>query len=98
MVYARLLSFDEARNELGPFLGHPEGEERAKAQRILIATVLHDRGATADAGEDIKGTGATVVRAVGTEPLIAGMDEGDDEKLVHAVVKDIVGAVKKAAA
>jgi hypothetical protein len=54
MVYARLLSFDEARRELGPFLGHPEGEERAKAQRTLIAAVLHDRDATADALANVK--------------------------------------------
>jgi phosphoglucosamine mutase len=38
------------------------------------------------------------VRASGTEPLIRIMAEGDDEKLVNQVVKEIVGAVKKAAA
>ncbi|MDP3854878.1 phosphoglucosamine mutase [Phenylobacterium sp.] len=46
----------------------------------------------------LNGTGRIVVRASGTEPLIRVMAEGDDEKLVHQVVKDIVGAVKKAAA
>jgi phosphoglucosamine mutase len=38
------------------------------------------------------------VRASGTEPMIRIMAEGDDEKLVNQVVKEIAGAVKKAAA
>ena len=38
-AYARLLPFDEARTELAPFLGHPEGEERAAALTTLIAAV-----------------------------------------------------------
>ncbi|MDO8802589.1 phosphoglucosamine mutase [Phenylobacterium sp.] len=46
----------------------------------------------------LAGTGRLVVRASGTEPLIRVMAEGDDEKLVRDVVKDIVGAVKKATA
>ena len=39
-----------------------------------------------------------MVRASGTEPLIRIMAEADDEKLVNQVIKDIAGAVKKAAA
>ncbi|MDO8378215.1 MAG: phosphoglucosamine mutase, partial [Phenylobacterium sp.] len=46
----------------------------------------------------LNGSGRLVVRASGTEPLIRVMAEGDDEKLVRDVVRDIVGAVKKAAA
>lgn len=46
----------------------------------------------------LAGTGRLVVRASGTEPLIRVMAEADDEKLVRDVIKDIVGAVKKAAA
>ncbi|MBA4012541.1 MAG: phosphoglucosamine mutase [Phenylobacterium sp.] len=56
------------------------------------------KGVIADAEARLNGTGRLVVRASGTEPLIRVMAEGDDEKLVNAVVKDIVGAVKKAAA
>ncbi len=52
----------------------------------------------AQAEHRLNGTGRIVVRASGTEPLIRVMAEGDDEKLVSQVVKDIVGAVKKAAA
>ncbi|CAN7531734.1 phosphoglucosamine mutase [Phenylobacterium sp. LjRoot164] len=58
----------------------------------------HVKGVIADAEQRLNGSGRIVVRASGTEPLIRVMAEGDDEKLVHAVVKDIVGAVKKAAA
>ena len=52
----------------------------------------------AQAEHRLNGSGRIVVRASGTEPLIRVMAEGDDEKLVSQVVKDIVGAVKKAAA
>ena len=56
------------------------------------------KGAIAEAEHRLNGTGRIVVRASGTEPLIRVMAEGDDEKLVSQVVKDIVGAVKNAAA
>ena len=52
----------------------------------------------ADAEQRLNGSGRLVVRASGTEPLIRIMAEGDDARLVNQVVKDIVGAVKKAAA
>src|SRR6185437_8878425 len=51
----------------------------------------------ADAELKLNGSGRLVVRASGTEPLIRIMAEGDDEKLVNQVVKEIAGAVKKAA-
>jgi len=41
--------------------------------------------------------GRLVVRASGTEPLIRIMAEGDDEKLVDKLVKEIAGAIKSAA-
>jgi phosphoglucosamine mutase len=56
------------------------------------------KAAVADAEQRLNGSGRIVVRASGTEPLIRIMAEGDDEKLVNQVVKEIVGAVKKAAA
>jgi phosphoglucosamine mutase len=56
------------------------------------------KGVIADAEQRLNGTGRIVVRASGTEPLIRVMAEGDDEKLVSQVVREIVGAVKKAAA
>ncbi|CAN5330218.1 phosphoglucosamine mutase [soil metagenome] len=52
----------------------------------------------AEAEARLSGTGRIVVRASGTEPLIRIMAEGDDEGMVSQVVKDIAGAVKKAAA
>jgi hypothetical protein len=54
IVYARLLAFDEAKQVLAPFLGHPEGEERARAQGVLIASVRHDRGAVGAALANVK--------------------------------------------
>ncbi|MCC7267556.1 MAG: phosphoglucosamine mutase [Caulobacteraceae bacterium] len=56
------------------------------------------QAAIADGEARFNGSGRLVVRASGTEPLIRIMAEGDDEKLVHQVIKDIAGAVKKAAA
>jgi phosphoglucosamine mutase len=55
------------------------------------------KGAIADAEQRLNGSGRLLVRASGTEPLIRIMAEGDDEKLVAQVVKEIAGAVKKAA-
>jgi phosphoglucosamine mutase len=54
--------------------------------------------AIADAEARLDGSGRLVVRASGTEPLIRVMAEGDDETLVAEVVRQVVGAVKKAAA
>jgi len=42
--------------------------------------------------------GRLVIRPSGTEPVIRVMAEGDDEKLVTAVVSDIADAVRQAAA
>ena len=56
------------------------------------------KGAIAEAEARLAATGRVLVRASGTEPLIRVMAEGDDEKLVGQVVREIVGAVKKAAA
>ena len=56
------------------------------------------QAAIADAEKRLNGSGRVLVRASGTEPLIRIMAEGDDEKLVSQVVKEIAGAVKKAAA
>ncbi|PZQ60007.1 MAG: phosphoglucosamine mutase [Phenylobacterium zucineum] len=54
--------------------------------------------AIADAEQRLNGSGRLVIRPSGTEPLIRIMAEADDEKLVNQVIKEIAGAVKKAAA
>jgi len=46
----------------------------------------------------LNGTGRLLVRKSGTEPVIRVMAEGDDEKLVRAVVSDIVSAIQDVAA
>ena len=51
-----------------------------------------------DAQERLSGAGRLVIRPSGTEPLIRIMAEGDDEKLVNQLVKEIASAVKSAAA
>ncbi|MDR3376796.1 MAG: phosphoglucosamine mutase [Ancalomicrobiaceae bacterium] len=43
-------------------------------------------------------SGRLVIRPSGTEPLIRVMAEGDDERLVHLVVDDIVESLTRAAA
>ena len=51
------------------------------------------------AGSEKLGTqGRVLVRKSGTEPLIRVMAEGEDEKLVRAVVRDIVTTIEEAAA
>jgi phosphoglucosamine mutase len=56
------------------------------------------RSAIATAEGRLNGSGRVLVRASGTEPLIRVMAEGDDERLIAKVVKDIADAVKLAAA
>jgi len=56
------------------------------------------KSAIADAEQRLNGSGRVLVRASGTEPLIRIMAEGDDEKLVGQLVREIAGAVKSAAA
>jgi phosphoglucosamine mutase len=46
----------------------------------------------------LNGAGRVLVRPSGTEPLIRVMAEGDDERLIAKVVKDIAEAVRQAAA
>ncbi len=74
----------------------------------LLRNVRHSGGKPQDApdvqraikaGEaKLAGTGRIVIRPSGTEPLIRVMAEGEDEKLVSAVVDDIVRALEQAAA
>jgi phosphoglucosamine mutase len=56
------------------------------------------KAAIADAEQKLGDRGRVLVRASGTEPLIRVMAEGDDEALVSQVVREIVGAVRQAAA
>jgi phosphoglucosamine mutase len=51
----------------------------------------------ADAEMQLNGSGRLLVRRSGTEPMIRIMAEGDDEKLVARLVRDIAGAVRSAA-
>ena len=55
------------------------------------------KSAIADGEARLNGSGRILVRASGTEPLIRIMAEGDDEKLVVQVVREIALAVKAAA-
>jgi len=67
-----------------------KGGEPLKNERVLSVI--------AEAEKKLNGSGRILVRASGTEPLIRVMAEGDDEKLVNQLVKEIAGAVKQAAA
>jgi phosphoglucosamine mutase len=46
----------------------------------------------------LNGHGRLLVRKSGTEPVIRVMAEGEDEKLVRAVVRDVVAAIQEVAA
>ena len=52
----------------------------------------------ADAKARLGNSGRILVRKSGTEPLIRVMAEGDDEKLVRAVVRQIASAIEEVAA
>jgi phosphoglucosamine mutase len=51
-----------------------------------------------DANARLGATGRVLVRKSGTEPLIRVMAEGEDEKLVRAVVRQIASAIEEVAA
>jgi phosphoglucosamine mutase len=67
----------------------------SRGQPLECASV---QSAIAQAESRLNGSGRLLVRASGTEPLIRIMAEGDDEKLVVQLVRDIAGAVRSAAA
>jgi len=46
----------------------------------------------------LNGSGRILVRKSGTEPVIRVMGEGDDEKLVRQVVRDIANIIRSATA
>ncbi len=67
----------------------------ARGKPLEHATV---QAAIADAEFRLNSSGRVLVRPSGTEPLIRIMAEGDDEKLVRQVVRDIATAVKAVSA
>jgi phosphoglucosamine mutase len=56
------------------------------------------KSSIAAAHEKLGAHGRVLVRKSGTEPLIRVMAEGEDERLVRAVVQDIASAIEEAAA
>jgi phosphoglucosamine mutase len=58
----------------------------------------HVRDAIHEASLRLGNSGRLVIRPSGTEPLIRVMGEGDDRKVVEAVVSDIVSALTQVAA
>jgi phosphoglucosamine mutase len=56
------------------------------------------KAAIAEAEKRLNGSGRVLVRASGTEPLIRIMAEGDDERLIDQVVKEIADKVRAVAA
>lgn len=56
------------------------------------------KDAIAEGENRLKGSGRVLIRKSGTEPLIRVMAEGEDKKLVEAVVDDIVATIKDVAA
>ena len=58
----------------------------------------HVKSAIADATSRLGNTGRLVIRPSGTEPLIRVMAEGDDARLVNAVVDELCGVISRAAA
>jgi phosphoglucosamine mutase len=66
--------------------------------RVKSATLLTDARVKSriDAGQErLNGCGRVLVRKSGTEPVIRVMGEGEDERLVREVVKDIVAAIQE---
>jgi phosphoglucosamine mutase len=58
----------------------------------------HVQDSIAEAEARLGNSGRLVIRPSGTEPVIRVMAEGDDERLVTAIVDELCGAIAKAAA
>ena len=71
--------------------------ERAATPTARRSSRTRASSAIDRAKAQLGGSGRLVIRPSGTEPVIRVMAEGDDERLVHQVVGDIVEAVRKAA-
>jgi phosphoglucosamine mutase len=56
------------------------------------------RSAIADATQRLGNSGRLVIRPSGTEPLIRVMAEGDDARMVNAIVDELCGVIALAAA
>ena len=84
----------ELARQFEPVPQRLENVRHAGGQPLEASAV---RDAIAEGESRLNGSGRLVVRASGTEPLIRIMAEGDDERLVRQVVKDIAAAVKAAA-
>jgi phosphoglucosamine mutase len=56
------------------------------------------KSSIADGNAKLGASGRILVRKSGTEPLIRVMAEGEDEKLVRAVVRQIASAIEEVAA
>jgi phosphoglucosamine mutase len=72
-----------------------------KNVRFKKGAPLEDARVTArikDCEARLNGSGRILVRKSGTEPVIRVMAEGDDEKLIRAVVNDIAAAIEEVAA
>jgi phosphoglucosamine mutase len=72
-----------------------------KNVKFKSGTPLDDaqvKSAIADATSRLGNRGRLVIRPSGTEPLIRVMAEGDDARLVNAVVDELCGVISRAAA
>ena len=77
--------------------GAADAAERALRQRHAARARRRSSRPSTSARRGSGSSGRLVIRPSGTEPVIRVMAEGDDERLVHQVVGDIVEAVRKAA-
>ena len=76
----------------------PQVLENVRMRNGAAAAPLTDARVTTciKAGEErLNGSGRILVRKSGTEPVIRVMGEGEDERLVREVVKDIVTAIQE---
>ncbi len=78
--------------------GPAGAEERALSRRPRRSRTPASPTRIKDGEARLNGSGRVLVRKSGTEPVIRVMAEGDDEKLVRAVVNDIVTAIQEVAA
>ncbi|MBI5163875.1 MAG: phosphoglucosamine mutase [Magnetospirillum sp.] len=87
-----------ASEVLNLFTPFPQVLKNVRVPAAAIRSVLDEapvKAAIAAGEERLAGSGRVLIRKSGTEPLIRVMAEGEDPRLVGAVVDDIVAAIEK---
>ena len=77
------------------FTPYPQLLKNIRVKSFVILDTIEVQTAIMNANKALQGTGRTLIRKSGTEPLIRVMAEGKDKALVEQSVDNIIDAIKR---